>query len=262
MNLDILPIFDSNDRSQPIIIAGPCSAESEEQVLTTARGLRDAGIGIFRAGVWKPRTRPGGFEGHGSIALKWMEKVKHETGMLTATEIGCARHAWEAMEAGIDILWIGARTTASPFAMQEIANALRGCDARVLVKNPVCADLDLWIGGVERLYMAGVKRIGAIHRGFKVPGLSDYRNAPVWEIAEEFTRELPGLPMLCDPSHMGGKRERVMPIAKKAIERGYDGLIIESHIDPDKAWTDPRQQITPSEMTTLLSTVLKISVDP
>lgn len=244
------------DIHRPILIAGPCSAESEEQVLATARVLRDTGIGIFRAGVWKPRTRPGGFEGHGSLALKWMERVKRETGMLTATEIGCAQHAQEAMEAGIDVLWIGARTTASPFAMQEIADALRGSDARVLVKNPVCADLDLWIGGVERLYMAGIRRLGAIHRGFKVPGVTDFRNAPVWEIAEAFRRELPELPMLCDPSHMGGKRERVMPIMEEAIERGYDGLIIESHIEPDKAWTDAAQQITPSELTTLLSKVL------
>ena len=252
MNLDIHPIITTPASSAPLLIAGPCSAESEEQMLATARGLCDAGIDIFRAGVWKPRTRPGGFEGHGRKALEWMGAVKRETGMTTATEIGCAAHAREALEAGIDILWIGARTTSSPFAMQEIADSLAGTDAAVLVKNPVCADLDLWIGAVERLYLAGIRRLGVIHRGFKVPGSTDYRNAPLWEIAEAFRREFPEIPMLCDPSHMGGMRERVAPLSAEAIARGYDGLIIESHIDPESALTDARQQVTPAMLSSIL----------
>ena len=234
------------------MIAGPCSAESEAQMLSTALALCDGGIGIFRAGVWKPRTRPGGFEGHGRKALGWMNTVRRETGMLTATEIGCAAHAHDALEAGIDIMWIGARTTSSPFAMQEIADCLRGTDAAVLVKNPVCADLDLWMGAVERLYLAGIRRLGVIHRGFKVPGTAEYRNAPLWEIAEAFRREFPEIPMLCDPSHMGGKRELVAPISAEATARGYDGLIIESHIDPDAALTDARQQVTPAMLSSIL----------
>ena len=252
MNLDIQPLTPSLASSYPILIAGPCSAESEQQMLATARGLCEAGIGKFRAGVWQPRTRPGGFEGHGRKALEWMAAVKRATGMLTATEIGCAAHAREALEAGIDILWIGARTTSSPFAMQEIADCLSGTDAAVLVKNPVCADLDLWIGAVERLYLAGLQRLGVIHRGFKVPGTTDYRNAPLWEIAEAFRREFPEIPMLCDPSHMGGTRERVAPISAEAIARGYDGLIIESHMDPESALTDARQQVTPSSLAAIL----------
>ena len=243
--------YENIDR--PMVIAGPCSAESRAQMLATAKGLAEAGVRIFRAGIWKPRTRPGGFEGMGAPALEWLAEVKALTGMLTSTEVGNARHAELAVEAGVDILWIGARTTASPFAVQEIADALAGSDVTVLVKNPVCADLDLWIGAVERLYMRGLRRLGAIHRGFKVYGESTYRNTPLWEMAAGLRSALPGLPLICDPSHMGGRRDLVEPLASRALERGYDGLIIESHIDPSHALTDASQQLTPSALSSLLT---------
>lgn len=228
-----------------MIIAGPCSAESLEQLRSTAWGLRRVGVNIFRAGVWKPRTRPGGFEGYGSAALEWLSQIKEETGMLTATEVGCASHVAEALKAGIDILWVGARTSVSPFAMQEIGEALRGTDAAVLVKNPVCPDPELWIGAIERLYNCGVTRLAAIHRGFKIPGNTDYRNAPLWELAAGLRAQFPELPILCDPSHMGGARDKIWPLSMEALYRGYDGLIIESHYQPETALTDKFQQVTP-----------------
>ncbi len=235
--------------------AGPCSAESPLQMLETARGLAGCGTDVFRAGIWKPRTRPGGFEGMGEKALAWLAAVKDETGLLTATEVGNARHAELALRAGVDVLWIGARTTASPFAVQDIADALAGCDVTVLVKNPVCADLELWLGAIERLYNCGLRRIGAIHRGFKTFGETIYRNTPHWEIAEQLRRELPGLPLICDPSHMGGVRSLVAPLAQKAVSMGYYGLIVESHCNPDAALTDAAQQITPACLAGIVSEI-------
>ena len=195
------------DAKRPLVISGPCSAESEEQVLQTAHELAKTGVKIFRAGIWKPRTKPGGFEGVGVIGLPWLKKVKEQTGMYTAVEVATERHVFEALKHGVDILWIGARTTANPFAMQEIADALKGVDIPVLVKNPVNPDLELWIGAIERLYNAGLTRIGAIHRGFSTYDKKIYRNQPAWHIAIELRRRLPNLPIVCDPSHIGGKRE-------------------------------------------------------
>lgn len=240
------------DTPSPLIIAGPCSAESRRQMLDTALALAAAGIKIFRAGVWKPRTRPGGFEGHGTRAIDWLREVKSLTGMLTATEVGTASHARLALAADIDILWIGARTTASPFAVQEIADALSGTDRMVFVKNPVCADIELWTGAIERLQNAGVKNIGMIHRGFKTYGDPIFRNSPHWELAAEMHSRFPGLPLLCDPSHMGGSRELIAPLSARALSTGYNGLIIESYCNPAEALTDARQQITPDDLSTLL----------
>lgn len=243
---------------RPIIIAGPCSAESEEQVLDTARALHGAGVKIFRAGIWKPRTRPGGFEGVGVIGLPWLRRVKEETGMLTATEIATRCHAEAAIDAGVDILWIGARTSANPFAMQEVADVLKERDFQgpVLVKNPVNPDLELWIGALQRLYNAGVRRLGAIHRGFTAYGPHVYRNLPQWHIALELRRRIPELPIISDPSHIGGKRELIAPLSQQALDMGFDGLIIESHINPDCAWSDARQQITPEVLQLILDTLV------
>ena len=252
MIMNLLPLLPLQPEGRPLVIAGPCSAESPMQMLETARGLAGRGTDVFRAGIWKPRTRPGGFEGMGDKALAWLAAVKDETGLLTATEVGNARHAELAMKAGVDILWIGARTSASPFAVQEIAEVLAGEDVPVLVKNPVCADLQLWIGAIERLYLRGLRRLGAIHRGFKTFGDTTYRNTPHWEIAAALRAELPSLPIICDPSHIGGKRSLVAPLSQQAMSMGYDGLIIESHCNPDAALSDAAQQITPTTLTALL----------
>jgi len=233
------------DAKRPIVIAGPCSAETEEQVMTTAKQLSDRGIKIFRAGIWKPRTRPGAFEGVGSEGLKWLQRVQKELGMYTATEVATAKHVAEAIKYGVDILWIGARTSANPFAMQEIADALAGCDKPVLIKNPVNPDLDLWIGAIERLYQAGIRKLGIIHRGFSSSDKKIYRNVPQWHIPIELRRRYPTLPMFCDPSHIGGKRELIAPISQQSMDMNFDGLIIESHCDPDNAWSDKDQQVTP-----------------
>ncbi|MDR2385582.1 MAG: bifunctional 3-deoxy-7-phosphoheptulonate synthase/chorismate mutase type II [Tannerella sp.] len=233
------------DDKRPLIIAGPCSAETEEQVLNTAKQLVSGGIKIFRAGIWKPRTKPGGFEGVGSEGLRWLKRVKRELGMYVATEVATRDHVFEALKAGIDILWIGARTSANPFAMQEIADALKGADIPVLIKNPVNPDLELWIGAVERIYGAGLRRIGVIHRGFSSYDKNMYRNLPLWHIPIELRRRYPNLPILCDPSHIGGKRELIAPISQQAMDLNYDGLIVESHCDPDRALSDAAQQITP-----------------
>ena len=222
------------EEKRPLIIAGPCSAETEEQVFNTAKQLSEKGIKIFRAGIWKPRTKPGGFEGIGEQGLPWMQRVKKELGMLVATEVANTKHVEAALNAGIDILWIGARTSANPFAMQEIADALKGADVPVLIKNPVNPDLELWIGAIERINGAGIKRIAAIHRGFSTYDKKLYRNLPI-----------PNLPVICDPSHIGGRRELIAPLCQQAMDLGFDGLIIESHCSPDNAWSDAKQQVTP-----------------
>ena len=238
---------------RPIVIAGPCSAESEEQVLETAKGLASKGIKIFRAGIWKPRTKPGGFEGIGVIGLPWLKRVKEETGMYVTTEVATKDHVFEALKAGVDLLWIGARTSANPFAVQEIADALKGVDIPVLIKNPVNPDLELWIGAFQRLYNAGIHRLGAIHRGFSSYDKKIYRNLPLWHIPIELRRRMPNLPIFCDPSHIGGKRELIAPLCQQAMDLNFDGLMIESHRDPDAAWSDAFQQITPDVLDYVLN---------
>lgn len=238
----LLPGIESK---RPIVIAGPCSAETEEQVMDTAKQLAKNGIKIYRAGIWKPRTKPGGFEGVGEIGLPWLQKVKEETGMYVSTEVATAKHVEAALKADIDILWVGARTSANPFAVQEIADSLKGVDIPVLIKNPVNPDLDLWIGAIERIYNAGIRKLGAIHRGFSSYDKKIYRNLPQWHIPIELHRRLPNMPIICDPSHIGGRRELIASISQQAMDLSFDGLIIESHICPDKAWSDASQQITP-----------------
>ncbi len=252
---DLIPILDTK---KPYIIAGPCSAESEEQVLETAKELAANGIKVFRAGVWKPRTKPGGFEGMGEAALPWLKKVKEVTGMLTATEVANKAHVEATLEAGVDILWVGARTSANPFAMQEIADAIQasGKDVTVLVKNPVNPDLELWIGALQRIYNAGVRRLGAIHRGFSVYGKHLYRNMPEWRIPLELRCRYPNLPIICDPSHIGGKRELVGPLSQHALDIGFEGLIIESHCNPDCALSDNSQQVTPEVLNFILNSLI------
>lgn len=241
------------DPKRPIVIAGPCSAESEEQVMETAHGLAAKGIKIFRAGIWKPRTKPGGFEGIGVVGLPWLKRVKEETGMYVATEVATKDHVFEALKAGVDILWIGARTTVNPFAVQEIADSLKGVDIPVLIKNPVNPDLELWIGAFQRLNGAGIKRLGAIHRGFSSYDKKIYRNLPLWHIPIELRRRMPELPIFCDPSHIGGKRELVAPLCQQAMDLSFDGLMIESHRDPDAAWSDAAQQVTPDVLDYVLN---------
>ncbi|MDE5607978.1 MAG: bifunctional 3-deoxy-7-phosphoheptulonate synthase/chorismate mutase type II [Muribaculaceae bacterium] len=241
----------------PLIIAGPCSAESRSQLIDTAIGLSECGIRILRAGVWKPRTKPGCFEGAGEAALRWLADAKAATGMLTATEVATPAHVEAAVSAGVDILWIGARTSANPFAVQDIADALAriGRDIPVLVKNPVNPDLELWIGALQRLYAAGTHRLGAIHRGFSAYGHHTYRNVPQWNIPFELRRRYPALPLLADPSHISGRRDLIAPLSQQALDMGFDGLIIESHIDPDHALSDAAQQITPATLRTILDTI-------
>ena len=254
MEMVIKPIdLPGVSKQRPIVIAGPCSAETEDQVLETARSLSAKGIKIFRAGIWKPRTKPGGFEGIGIKGLAWMKKVKEETGMYIATEVATKDHVFEALKAGIDLLWIGARTTVNPFAVQEIADALKGVDIPVLIKNPVNPDLELWIGAFERLYGAGIQRLAAIHRGFSSYDKKIYRNLPLWHIPIELRRRMPDLPIFCDPSHIGGKRELIAPLCQQAMDLSFDGLIIESHCNPDAAWSDASQQITPDVLDYVLN---------
>ncbi len=230
----------------PLVIAGPCSAETEEQVLKIAHELKNSDVRIFRAGIWKPRTRPGGFEGVGAIGLKWLQKAKAETGLQMAVEVANATHVKLALEHDMDVLWIGARTTVNPFAVQEIADALQGTDKIVLLKNPVNPDLSLWIGGLERLYNAGIKKLGVIHRGFSTYEKTKYRNNPEWQIAIDLQNKFPDLPLICDPSHITGKRDMIQEVSQQALDLNYDGLIIETHIDPDHAWSDAAQQVTPT----------------
>lgn len=241
------------ENKRPLVIAGPCSAETEDQVLETAKELAAQGIKIFRAGIWKPRTKPGGFEGVGSIGLPWLKRVKEETGMYVSTEVANQYHVFEALKYGVDILWIGARTAANPFSMQEIADALKGVDIPILIKNPVNPDLELWIGAVERIYNAGIRKIGVIHRGFSAYDKRIYRNLPQWHIPIELRRRIPNLPIICDPSHIGGKRELVAPLCQQAMDLGFNGLIVESHCNPDCAWSDAAQQVTPDVLDYILN---------
>ncbi|MHC4116039.1 MAG: chorismate mutase [Planctomycetota bacterium] len=237
----------------PWVIAGPCSAETEEQVLSTARGLaKSAHVKVFRAGIWKPRTRPNTFEGVGKAGLEWLKTVKAETSLLTATEVASARHVALCLENDIDILWIGARTTVNPFLVQEIANALKGADVPVLVKNPINAELGLWLGAIERLYDCGIRKLAAIHRGFSTYMEMEYRNRPDWQIPIELKRLMPNLPLICDPSHIGGSREFIEPISQTALDFGVRGLMIEAHVDPNHALSDAKQQITPAVLVAML----------
>ncbi len=238
---------------RPFIVSGPCSAETETQVLETARRLVKHNISVFRAGIWKPRTRPDSFEGLGSVALPWLKKVREETGLYTITEVANAWHMKEAIDNGIDMLWIGARTTANPFAVQELANAIKGLDIPVFIKNPINPDIELWIGAIERFNKAGIKQIVAVHRGFSSYGVSLFRNIPQWEIPIELKRRIPDIPLLTDPSHICGSRELLYGVSQKAMDLNFDGLFIESHIDPENALSDKDQQITPEELGELLN---------
>ena len=244
--------LDDFNLKHPLVIAGPCSAETEDQVLKIAHDLKDTDVSVYRAGIWKPRTRPGMFEGVGAIGLKWLDKVKKETGLLTATEVANASHVKLALEYDIDVLWIGARSTVSPFIVQEIADALDGTDKIVLVKNPVNPDLALWLGGIERLYSANIKKLGVIHRGFSTYEKSKYRNNPEWQLPIELQNKFPDLPLICDPSHIAGRRDILQDISQTALDLNFDGLMIETHIDPDNAWSDAAQQITPSVLVKMM----------
>ena len=238
--------------NHPLVIAGPCSAETEDQVLKIAHDLKKTDVSVFRAGIWKPRTRPGMFEGVGAIGLKWLRKVKEETGLLIATEVANASHVKLALDYDIDILWIGARSTVSPFIVQEIADALNGTDKIVLVKNPVNPDLSLWLGGVERLYSANIKKLGVIHRGFSTYEKTNYRNNPEWQLPIELQNRFPDLPLICDPSHIAGRRDILQDISQTALDLNFDGLMIETHTDPDNAWSDAAQQITPKTLVKMM----------
>jgi len=241
--------------TNPIIIAGPCSAETEEQVMTTATALARMGITIFRAGIWKPRTRPGCFEGVGTTGFPWLQRVQRELGMEVVVEVGNPHHVEEALKAGVDRVWIGARTSANPFAVQAVAEALRGTDIPVLVKNPINPDLELWVGALERFQRQGVTRLSAVLRGFSCYDKTIYRNPPLWDIALELRRRMPELPFLCDPSHICGRRDLIEEVCRQAIDFGFDGLMIESHCTPDAAWSDAAQQLTPAALADILHTV-------
>ncbi len=244
--------LDNLQLSHPLVIAGPCSAETEDQVLTIAHQLKDTDVTYLRAGIWKPRTRPGNFEGVGAIGLKWLQRAKEETGMKTAIEVANTTHVKLALEHDVDLLWIGARSTVSPFIVQEIAEALSGTDKIVLVKNPVNPDLALWLGAVERLHQANIKNLGVIHRGFSTYEKTKYRNIPEWQLAIELQNRFPDLPLLCDPSHITGKRDMVFDISQTALDLNFDGLMIETHNDPDNAWSDAAQQVTPSMLVQIM----------
>ena len=232
----------------PLVIAGPCSAETEDQVLNIAHQLKDSDATVYRAGIWKPRTRPGMFEGVGAIGLKWLKRAKEETGMMTATEVANPTHVQLAIEHDVDVLWIGARSTVSPFIVQEIADALKGTDKIVLVKNPVNPDLALWLGAIERLHTADIKKLGVIHRGFSTYEKTKYRNIPEWQLPIELQNRFPDLPLICDPSHITGKRDMVFDVSQTALDLNYDGFMIETHFDPDNAWSDAAQQVTPKTL--------------
>ncbi|HTO36743.1 MAG TPA: bifunctional 3-deoxy-7-phosphoheptulonate synthase/chorismate mutase type II [Flavobacterium sp.] len=244
--------LDNFKLDHPLVIAGPCSAETEEQVLKIAEELKNSDVSVFRAGIWKPRTRPGGFEGVGAVGLKWLQKVRANTGLLIATEVATKAHVELALDYDIDVLWIGARTTVNPFAVQEITDALKGTDKIVLLKNPVNPDLSLWLGGLERLYNANIEKIGVIHRGFSTYEKTKYRNNPEWQIPIELQSKFPDLPLLCDPSHITGNRNMIQEVSQQALDLNYDGLIIETHFDPDNAWSDAAQQLTPQALKLIL----------
>ncbi|MCC2547826.1 chorismate mutase [Hymenobacter sp. BT175] len=242
------------EKGHPLVIAGPCSAETEEQVLATARALKALGaIDLFRSGIWKPRTRPGSFEGVGTMGLRWLQRVRDEVGLPVTIEVATPRHVEEALAHGIDVLWIGARTTVNPFAVQELADALAGTGVPVMVKNPVNPDVALWAGALERMERAGIHNLAAIHRGFSTFAPSRYRNAPTWQLAIELKTRFPHIPLICDPSHISGRRDLIQPVSQKALDLDYDGLIIETHPDPDQAWSDAEQQVTPQRLGEILS---------
>lgn len=244
--------LDDMNLSHPLVIAGPCSAETEDQVLKIAQELKDTDVSYYRAGIWKPRTRPGNFEGVGAIGLKWLQKVKEETGLKTATEVANRAHVDLALEYDVDLLWIGARSTVSPFIIQEIADALEGTDKIVLVKNPVNPDLSLWLGAVERLHTANIKKLGVIHRGFSTYEKTKYRNIPEWQLAIELQTKFPDLPIINDPSHITGKRDMIFDVSQTALDLNFDGLMIETHHDPDNAWSDAAQQVTPKKLVQIM----------
>ena len=252
--LELVPLYDWGmfTEPRPSVIAGPCSAETKEQVMETAKGLKDLGINVFRAGIWKPRTHPGSFEGIGVEGLGWMQQVKKEYGLKISTEVASERHVFECIKFGVDLVWLGARTTANPFLVQEIADALRGTDIPVLVKNPVNPDLDLWIGALERLNRAGIKKLGVIHRGFSTFEKIQYRNDPQWQVAIELRSRFPELPFFVDPSHMGGSKDYSQEISQRSLDLGFEGLMIESHCNPTCALSDAKQQLTPEELRDLL----------
>lgn len=243
------------DNTSPMIIAGPCSAESEEQLREVSEALASRGVKIIRAGVWKPRTRPNTFEGMGSVALGWIENIKKDLDVQFAIEVASAQHVELALKAGVDVLWLGARTTVNPFTVQEIADSLKGVDIPVFVKNPINPDIALWTGAMERLNNAGVVKLGAIHRGFSLYRKSDYRNEPIWRLAIDFRHSMPRIPMICDPSHIAGNRKLIQPISQKALDLNYQGLMIEVHNNPDKALSDAKQQITPDTLDDILASL-------
>ncbi|MCB0678704.1 MAG: bifunctional 3-deoxy-7-phosphoheptulonate synthase/chorismate mutase type II [Saprospiraceae bacterium] len=248
--MPIRPVFERTER--PIVIAGPCSAETEEQVLETARGLAGQKIDLFRAGIWKPRTRPNSFEGVGTVGLGWLKKVKEEVGLKVTTEVANTQHVFEALKYGIDVLWLGARTTVNPFSVQEVADALKGVDIPVLVKNPINPDLKLWLGAIERIYKAGIERIAVVHRGFSYYGETSYRNVPRWQIPIELKRQFPDIQIICDNSHICGRRDTLLAVAQKAMDLNFDGVMTEVHPRPDEAWSDAEQQLTPDQFAELL----------
>ena len=252
--LDLVPLYEWGmfTEPRPSVVAGPCSAETEEQVLETAKGLRELGINVFRAGIWKPRTHPGCFEGVGIPGLKWLQKVQKEYGLKVAVEVANEKHVYECLKHGVDVVWIGARTTANPFLVQEIADALAGSDVPVLVKNPVNPDLDLWIGALERLYGAGIRKLGVIHRGFSTFDKIRYRNDPHWDIAIELRSRFPKLPFFVDPSHMGGSRDYIQEISQRSLDLGFEGLMVEAHCNPSTALSDSKQQLTPEQLKDML----------
>ncbi|WP_020534082.1 bifunctional 3-deoxy-7-phosphoheptulonate synthase/chorismate mutase type II [Lewinella cohaerens] len=254
MNMQFEPIAPKSKR--PFIIAGPCSAETEGQVMATAKALAEQNIDLFRAGIWKPRTRPGSFEGVGKEGLSWLKRVKEETGLKVTTEVAKADHVYEALKYGIDVLWLGARTTVNPFSVQEIADAVSGMDIPVLIKNPINPDLPLWMGAIERIYKAGITKIGVIHRGFSFHGETKFRNVPRWQLAIELKRNFPDLMMICDNSHICGRRDLLQEVAQEAMDLNYDGIMTEVHPRPDEAWSDAAQQITPDTFRDLVSSLV------
>lgn len=254
LKMKFTPIFDHH---RPILIAGPCSAETEAQVMATAHGLKESGIQMYRAGIWKPRTRPGAFEGIGTPGLKWLKRVKEETGLPVTTEVANAQHVYDCLKYGIDAFWIGARTTVNPFSVQEIADAMSGSDIPVIIKNPVNPDYKLWVGAIERMYKAGLTRIAAVHRGFSSYGDSKYRNLPRWQMAIDLMQEFPDLEVICDISHICGRRDILAETAQKAYDLNFDGLMVEVHPTPDTAWSDAAQQITPPQFIEMIAALVR-----